>query len=278
MRPNKTAFDDAAPTRYAQRRGRALGTAASVVLRGLIVVGMLMVGLSGPGGETASAAPSAGRCVAGSRGVAVHFTVTDPSGPEVGIEKVALSGFDPAHCDGQPVEVVLSGNRAGDPSRPATELLSTLDSAKDPCTGAALPEPLTINAGVITLTGCASTVDPQRAADASVHDVTQLQVRVSGQTIPIGGGAAVSAPHGPTANAGGTAQAAGGNAVSAPQAAPAPPQAASSSPSSGLLPNTGGPVVWSLLLAVVLIAAGSLLARTRPVGPARSIVRRSRRW
>lgn len=255
MRPNTTALGGAAPTTSGQWRGRVLGTAAAVVLGGLIVAG-----LSGAGGGAASAAPSAGRCVTSSRGVAVHFTVTDTARLEAGIEKVALSGFDPASCDGQPVEVILSGNRAGDPTSAATELLSTLDSAKDSCTGAALSEPLTINAGAITLSACASTASPEQATYASVHDVTRLQVRVSGQPIPIGGGTAVSAPHGPTANTGGTAQAAGGNAVSAPQTAPAPPQVASTSPISGLLPNTGGPVVWSLLLAVVLIAVGSLLA------------------
>lgn len=186
----------------------------------------------------------------------MHFSVADTPGPEVRIDQVSLSGFDPASCNGRPVEVMLSGNRAGDPTSPATELLATLDSAKDPCTGAALAQPLTIRDGAITLAGCASTVERQRQAP-SVHAVTQLQVRVSGQTVPIGGGGAVNAPQSPIANAGGASPAAGGDAVSAPQAAPAQPQAASSSPSSGLLPNTGGPGVWWLLLV-----------RTRPPGSA----------
>lgn len=219
----------------------------------MAVLGLLAIGLAWLGGGTAVASPLTGSCAAGSHGVAVHFEW--PSLPaEPAISGVALSGFDPGSCDGQPVELTLSGNPAGNPATDPTELLSTLDSAKDPCTGSALGHPRTIANGSITLTGCSSTQDPGKGAYASVHDITRIRVQVDGHDVlapGAPGGSQVSAPQGGTHSGG-----QGGNGSSS--AGPA----GAGTTVTGVLPNTGGPFGFVLLLGIVLLVFGVVLMFT----------------
>jgi hypothetical protein len=134
----------------------------------------------------AAAGTSGAACAAATSGAHVHYVTGFVAGAADGpaIAGLTIDGFDAAACDGLPVQVVISGNAAGSDVDPADELLSTLDSTLDPCTGAKLGTSVTISAGSITLNGCASVHDPNGAAYASIHDATQLVVKVADALIP----------------------------------------------------------------------------------------------
>jgi len=239
--------------RFARPQGRASRWAAGTIAAA--AAGVLAV-LGFPA-ATAAATPLAGTpgCLPSSKGVTVHYELGQASGPVPGIAGLTLQGFDPHTCDGQPVVVTLSGNAAGDPSASPTELLSTLDSSRDACSGAKLEHPLVIDSGAITLTGCAGTGDAHRGAYASVHDVTQLTVSVDGRTVPTGSevlGTSATRPHASDGGPGG-AQVLGIQA-SRPRAG------------SGLLAFTGGPqplMFWGGLLLLLFGVASLVLDRLR---------------
>ncbi len=98
----------------------------------------------------------------------------------VAVSGVDLSGF-PTGCDGHTVTLQMWGNSAGDPSEPfsADTLLSTANSALDPCTQAPLASPVVVANGSITLTLCPT---HGVARYASVHDLTALNLLVSATT------------------------------------------------------------------------------------------------
>lgn len=217
---------------------------ATVLLSAALVVPML-------GADSANAEVASGSghgCWPSSGPVTVHFEL----GAQPGVAGVVLQGFDPHTCDGQPVTVTLSGNQAGDPNAPVTELLSTLDSSRDACTGAKLHQPAVIDGGTIELTGCASTTDPQEGAYADLHDLTQLSVAVSGQEVPSQPGTVILGEQAtrPRANGGSGAAQVLGIQATRPRGG-----------ISGVLASTGGPqplMFWGGLL-ILLFGVGSIL-------------------
>ena len=242
-------FDRQAGRAWQTAAGTAAGAAVAATLAVLAILALPA------GAEAATPVTGTPGCLPSSKGVTVHYELGQASGPEPGIAGLTLQGFDSHTCDGQPVVVTLSGNAAGDPSAGATELLSTLDSSRDACTGDKLEQPELIDNGTITLTGCAGTDDAHRGAYASVHDLTLLTVSVSGRTVPTGSevlGTSATRPHAGSDEPGG-AQVLGIQA-SRPRAG------------SGLLAFTGGPqplMFWGGLLLLVFGVASLVLDRLR---------------
>ena len=237
------------------RQGRTARRWAASTAAGAALAAALLMLAAPAGAEAVTPVTGTPGCLPSSKGVTVHYELGQASGPEPGIAGLTLQGFDSHTCDGQPVVVTLSGNSAGDPSATATDLLSTLDSSRDACTGAKLAEPKVIDKGTITLSGCAGTDDAQRAAYASVHDLTRLTVTVDGRTVPTGSevlGTSATRPHADKGGPGG-AQVLGIQA-SRPRAG------------SGLLAFTGGPqplMFWGGLLLLVFGLASLVLDRLR---------------
>ncbi len=174
------------------------------------------------GAPAASAASSGSACASATSGAKVHYLVGFAAhGPA--IAGVVIGGFDQSACDGLPVTLVLNGNPAGDPNQPVSELLTTLDSKRDPCTGATLASPLTISGGSITLHGCAAVTDPHGASYASIHDATQLVLEVAdAPTTAQVGGVSTAAPS--------TAAPSGSSAETTPSGG----QASGAAPSNGV--------------------------------------------
>lgn len=218
-----------------------------------------------------AATPSGASCVAATSGAHVHFLTDFGTGSPDGSEIAGLTidGFDAAACDGLPVEVIISGNAAGSDADPADELLSTLDSTLDPCTGAKLGAPVTIAGGAITLNGCAAVHDSKGAAYASIHDATQLALKVGGAAIPaVIGGAATTAtptstapttPHSSISNAGSGTSSNGVGGVSASNTAG---HSGQSDGNHGLA-STGVNVVLLTLIGALLIFCGFVLLQRR---------------
>jgi hypothetical protein len=115
----------------------------------------------------------------------VHYTVifgdygTDPAGAY--ISAVTLSGFSRG-CNEATVELIMSGNAAGDPSAPADLTLSSPSSALDTCTQAPLANPVVVKDQEITLRLCPT---GGAAGYASVKELTQLQLLVNGTQVPV---------------------------------------------------------------------------------------------
>lgn len=220
----------------------------------MTLLGVLVGGVGLLGGGSAAMADITGQCVASSRGVAVHFLLAfDNAHPGARISGVRLSGFDQDSCDGKPAIVTLSGNQAGNRAQDPTELLSTLDSSADRCTGTPLTEPGTVVSGSIALRGCRSVSHPDGAAFASVHDVTRLTVEVAGHQVQARPSVVLGAQaHRPGTQAGGQ----GGAQVASGQ------PGSSGSGAFGQLPNTGGPARIMLLLGIVLVIFGIALVLT----------------
>ena len=124
--------------------------------------------------EDASSAPS---CVASSPDVTAHFGIAT-TGADVRIDRISLTGLLEAACDGLPVKLRLLGNAAGDPASIAGNVLSTLDSATRPCTGAPLATPDVVVDGSIDLPTCL-------ADTARVHDVTRIIVRIGNDEVAL---------------------------------------------------------------------------------------------
>ncbi len=211
---------------------------------------LLLWGLLGPAG-LASAATGGDRCIPASEAVTVHFVLGGSGNPGPGIAGVDLAGFDPASCDGQPVTVTLSGNKAGNPSTPVTELLTTLDSGKNPCTGDSEKSPAVIQNGAIDLAGCETTHDPHTAAFASVHDATRITVAVNGHELPATQGTGILGEQATRPRGTGPGGANGDAQILGIQASRPRPGAQNA---GGVLPFTGGPqpvMFWVGLLLVV---------------------------
>lgn len=104
-----------------------------------------------------------------------------PSG--LGVVRVAISGLDPASCDGLPAKVQIRGNPAGIQSDPAVLALSTLDTRRDPCTGAAVPDAPTVHTGAIVLNACS---DGGPGRDANIHETTVFRVTIGETTTVLG--------------------------------------------------------------------------------------------
>lgn len=117
-------------------------------------------------------------CSASAAGVQTRYLLHTADGP-LTISGVALSGFDPATCDGQTVRVSFYGNAAGD-SAASTDLLSVMDTSAIPCRRDGDDSPVVLHEGSITVRGCAEAADPHGAAFVDVHDVTSLRVQVAG--------------------------------------------------------------------------------------------------
>ena len=203
--------------------------------------------LLGPAGTAAAATSmnAGGGCLPASRAVTVHFVLGGSGTPSPGIGGLSLTGFDPGSCDGQPVEVELAGNAAGDPTAPVTELLSTLDSSRDACTGAKSQASAVIDGGSITLNACPTTDDPQVGAYADLHDLTRLAVRVSGQEVPSQPGGVVLGNQGTRPRGDGSGAEVLGEQVTRPRDS-----------ASGILPFTGGPHPIGLWLGCLLVLFG----------------------
>jgi hypothetical protein len=203
----------------------------------LAVPGVLLIGAAGP---ALGATPSldASGCASSSQGVSVHFDLAR-SGATPGISGVQLSGFDAGQCDGQPVEVTLFGNQAGNTPADPSELLSTLDSSLDPCSGKSAAAPVLIHSGAVSLHGCAHVKSGSGAAFASVHDLTRLTVSVAGHQVQ------TRPPEvlGTEAFANGS----GGSGM---------PGTVVSGPSFAGLPLTGGPHSWLFWVGVLLVLFG----------------------
>lgn len=253
------------------RRGHVAGllglAAATVVGTGAAVL------LAGA--PSASAATSGSACAAATSGAQVHYLVAlGSTGPA--ISGVTISGFDQSACDGLPVTLVLSGNTAGDPAQPANELLSTLDSSLDQCTGAKLPGPVTISGGVITLHGCSSVTDPHAAAYVSIHDVTQLALSVAGASTPaqVGGITTQTTPPAPPTTGGTTPSSSGSQGVAGVHTQASGGGHGTSGQGgthTGPLASTGVKVALLTAIGLLLLALGLFLliaARRRRAGHA----------
>jgi hypothetical protein len=166
----------------------------------------------------------ASTCLPATQGVTVHFLLSDPAHSLPKVAGVTLHGFDEDTCDGQPVTVTLSGNQAGNPAAPATDVLSSFDSTVNACSGKALSEPVVVKDGSISLRGCQSTKDPALGAYADLHDLTLLRVEVNGHEVATGPGPKVLGTE--VFGNGASGSSAGHTAIEG---------------TSGLLPFTGGP-------------------------------------
>lgn len=138
------------------------------------------LGSGSPAFAVTGAMPTSTICTPADGLVTVHFM---QAGTVPEIDGVQLNGFDAASCDGQPVKVVLAGNAAGDPSAPATEVLTTLDSANNPCAHAGARHAAVITSGTVTLRACSDASVNDGHGPASIHDATQLRVLVNGQLV-----------------------------------------------------------------------------------------------
>lgn len=147
-----------------------IGYALAAVLLGTVAIASSMTAAFGVADGTTFMP-----CLTGTHGAAIGYSLEEfPQGPA--IAKVTVGNLD-AGCDGSPVLLVLSGNQAGDPLAPADERLTTLDSALDPCAQTARDHAPVVHGGTITLDACLSGGPAQYA---SVHDVTQVTLRVRG--------------------------------------------------------------------------------------------------
>jgi hypothetical protein len=239
---------------------------------------------------------SASDCVSDSRGVRVHFR-TDYSTGDPAISGVELVGLDPKSCDGETVTVTLSGNDDGDPSKPPTRLLSSLDSSLDPCTGEPARPPVVVSGGRILLPGCATVTTPSGAAYADLHDATRLSIEVAGHGLPIGGGPDDSPPTdagaAPDPDVAGTDTSTddsgddgpdgpdGPDVLGVQEFADGPPGRAdvpTAVDAGGVMPDTGGPRTLMLWIGVALVIFGGLSLvrdmfrprRPSPPGPGRN--------
>jgi hypothetical protein len=163
----------------------------SLAGRGRVAIGAVIVAafwLSSSAMPALAATPTAdaSTCLPTTHGVTVHFLLSNPARSVPEVAGVTLHGFDEDTCDGQPVTVTLSGNQAGNPAAPATDVLSSFDSTVNACSGKALSEPVVVKDGSISLRGCQSTKDPALGAYADVHDLTLLRVEVNGHEVETG--------------------------------------------------------------------------------------------
>jgi hypothetical protein len=237
----------------------------------VLLSAMLVLGWQAMTQTALGASPSA--CVSDSRGVRVHFR-TDFSTGDPAISGVELVGLDPSSCDGEPVTVTLSGNDEGDPSKPPTRMLSSLDSSLDPCTGKPTHPPVVITGGRITLLGCPTLTAPSGAAYADLHDATRLTIEVAGHDLPIGGGPDSEPPTGDepdpdpivggvddSAGSGGNDGSEGADVLGVQEFADEPPADAgvpTAVNAGGVMPDTGGPRTLMLWIGVVLVVFGGL--------------------
>ncbi|HZY76687.1 MAG TPA: LPXTG cell wall anchor domain-containing protein [Jatrophihabitantaceae bacterium] len=225
--------------------------------------------------QPAQAATSGSACAAATSGAQVHFLTDFGSSSPDGsaIAGVTVDGFDAGACDGLPVTVIITGNAAGSDADPASELLSTLDSTLDPCTGAKLGAAGTIAGGSITLHGCASVHDPSGAAYASMHDATALTVKVADAAVPvtIGGVATSSTPPPTSSTAAPSSGSDGGSGASSSHGVGgvSTSRSGGSNGSSGQsagghgLASTGSDIALLTLLGVLLLLGGLLLLQRR---------------
>jgi hypothetical protein len=257
--------------------GRTLAVGISTACVGAL---MIVVGLISGGGAAFGAGHglNGASCLSELQGVSVHFLTAVGTPPRASVTGMVVDGFSSSSCDGQPVEIILRGNTAGDPAARATDLLSTLDSSRDSCTNATLEDPLVITGGAITLHGCAATTDPHHAAYADIHDLTRLVVKVNGHEIsahegpPVTGNDPAQPPQGTGphdgALPGSGPPATGSQAGDAPAGDPQTGALADDGAGqggAGVLPFTGGPSEATLWLGLLLVLCGSmtLLARRR---------------
>ncbi|MGH9070433.1 MAG: hypothetical protein ACRDX8_04515 [Acidimicrobiales bacterium] len=112
-------------------------------------------------------------CDASGTPVSVHYATVFRNG-QGEVSAVTLTGF-PAACDGQTVTLQMYGNSTGNPSLPLSsdKLLSTADSALDPCTQSKLTRPLAVSSGAIALSLCGS---GGPAGYAGVRELTDLSL------------------------------------------------------------------------------------------------------
>lgn len=180
-----------------------------------LVAGLTLLGFASLSGTalvrvtTSGAAPrapatsSSTSCDKGRPPAVVYFgeapTPRTPSPRLVQVRSVTIRGLAPA-CDGATVVLDIGGNRAGDPSEPAA-LLSTADSAVEPCSQKTRSSPLTVEHGSIGLTLCAR---GGPARDTPAYEVTRLALLVTGFEVPVtpvpgtAGGTNSTAPPGNT--------------------------------------------------------------------------------
>lgn len=233
-------------------------------LTGVLVVGAVSGAILVAAPDAAAATGSG--CIAATSGAQVHFLV-DFAGADATISGLTITGFDSSACDGLPVTVVINGNKAGDPGQPADELLTTLDSTRDPCTNAELAPAVTVSGGTVTLRGCSSVTDPNQAAYADLHDATQLVVTVSGAVLPVVVGPPVTTSPPPSSTAASSTSAeVGGESThrNGTGSAPASQTATAGSggtegQSSGPLASTGVRIALLLGFALLLIVVGLVI-------------------
>lgn len=178
---------------HVSRRAFLAATAGAALLAATIAVPA----------SAATSTPRVAPCVALTSGIQARFLVANDSHGTLALSGLVLSNLDETLCDGQPVTVSFSGNADGDPNAPANLPLAILDSTQNPCTGAQLPNPVVITAGMITLHACPTVNDPTKAAFINVHDVTLMTVQVDGQIIdvnPVNPTGPSSSPTGPTSS------------------------------------------------------------------------------
>lgn len=152
------------------------------------VAGVVFMTLGGTAAFGAAAGTALDPCVALGHGDHVHFLVDQSARPSPAMSGAVISGLDQTSCDGKSVIVTFFGNTAGNPNQQMSQdkRLAVFDSARNPCTGQVLTDPLHVAAGTITLHGCALVTDPTRAAYVDIHDVTLMRVQVNGQDIGTG--------------------------------------------------------------------------------------------
>lgn len=224
---------------------------------------VMLFGLVSGGSAAYGVSPSAAArsCTAASDGINVHYLLKDVVAQGSVIAGISLSGFSRV-CDGKSVAVTLAGNSAGDSAAPAIDLLSTLDSRLDPCTGENAGDPAVVTDASITIHGCASTDNPQRGAYASIQNVTRLTVKWNGQDIRLQGSGTESGNESGGADNGGDSgnrseEVSGGLGVNTGSDGSGVQNAVS----SGLLPFTGGPGAMTFWLGVLLVLTGLVTVR-----------------
>jgi phage tail sheath protein FI len=168
------------------KRSRRSLTGRGRVAIGIAVTAAFWFSSSAIPALAATPTADASTCLPATQGVTVHFLLSNPARSVPEVAGVTLHGFDEDTCDGQPVTVTLSGNQAGNPAAPATDVLSSFDSTVNACSGKALTDPVFIKNDSITLRGCQTTNDPALGAYADVHDLTLLRVEVNGHEVETG--------------------------------------------------------------------------------------------
>lgn len=157
-------------------RWRAL-VASAAALSLLASIGMVVV--------SAGIAGAVATCATTQAGKVTYATVATPAPSRptalTVISSVTLSNLN-AGCNGQTAELVFEGNTTGDPSG-SKATLSTVTSARNPCTGTPLATPVKIATGSITVALCPT---PGTAGSyVHVHDLTFLTLSIAGVTVPV---------------------------------------------------------------------------------------------